>query len=41
MVAVEDSRTGVWHEFKNYGRGRTKALMLRLTPLSRGGRRFP
>jgi hypothetical protein len=28
MLAVEDSRPGVWHEFKNYGRGRTKALML-------------
>jgi hypothetical protein len=28
MVAAEDSRTGVWHEFKNYGRGRSKALML-------------
>jgi hypothetical protein len=30
MLAVEDSRTGVWHEFKNYGRGRTKALLLHI-----------
>jgi hypothetical protein len=28
MLAVEASRPGVWHEFKNYGRGRTKALLL-------------
>jgi hypothetical protein len=28
MLAVEESRQRVWHEFKNYGRGRTKALML-------------
>jgi hypothetical protein len=28
MLAVEGSRPGVWHEFKNYGRGRTKALLL-------------
>jgi hypothetical protein len=28
MVAVEDLRPGVWHEFKNYGRGRNKALLL-------------
>ena len=28
MVALEASRPAVWHEFKNYGRGRTKALLL-------------
>jgi hypothetical protein len=28
MLEVEATRPGVWHEFKNYGRGRTKALML-------------
>jgi Family of unknown function (DUF5677) len=28
MLAVEETRAGVWREFKNYGRGRTKALML-------------
>ena len=28
MLAVEGSRPGVWDEFKNYGRGRNKALVL-------------
>lgn len=28
MLAVEGSRPGVWDEFKNYGRGRNKALLL-------------
>lgn len=28
MLAVEAGRPGVWHEFKNYGRGRTKQLLL-------------
>jgi hypothetical protein len=28
MVAVEGARPTVWHEFKDYGRGRTKALKL-------------
>ncbi len=28
MVLVEESRPGIWHEFKNYGRGRNKALLL-------------
>lgn len=28
MLAVEAARPGVWHEFKNYGRGRTKQLLL-------------
>lgn len=28
MLAVEATRPGVWHEFKNYGRGRTKQLLL-------------
>jgi hypothetical protein len=28
MLAVEADRPGVWREFKNYGRGRNKALLL-------------
>jgi len=28
MLAVEETRPGVWNEFKDYGRGRTKALKL-------------
>lgn len=28
MVTVEEARPTVWHEFKDYGRGRTKALKL-------------
>ena len=28
MLAVEETRPDVWHEFKDYGRGRTKALKL-------------
>lgn len=28
MVAIEESRPAIWHEFKNYGRGRNKALLL-------------
>jgi hypothetical protein len=27
-VMIEKGRPGVWHEFKNYGRGRNKALLL-------------
>lgn len=30
MLVVEAKRPGVWHEFKNYGRGRTKQLMLHI-----------
>jgi hypothetical protein len=28
MLYIEESRPTVWHEFKDYGRGRTKALKL-------------
>ncbi len=28
MLSVESSRPAIWDEFKNFGRGRTKALML-------------
>ncbi len=28
MLSVEASRSTIWHEFKNYGRGRAKALLL-------------
>ncbi len=28
MLAVEEARPTVWHEFKDYGRGRTKTLKL-------------
>lgn len=28
MLAVEEARPAVWHEFKDYGRGRTKAFKL-------------